>query len=276
MNRKSISLFLSYSLMITPLIAADFSPTSPNPPSASEASSSNSEEVVIFSPPSGWRLADTSVLPATVKIMVVGKGKQAFPPSMNLATQPYKKTLKQYLKTVKAINESQGSEWKDLGPIQTEAGLASLSQVDRKTEWGEERMMHVILLKNEKIYILTASALKEEFPQFYKDFFAAMRSLRVNKDVFDLVPTGPRRTQAQKAYENVQNQWVTLLKEHQSKRPNESIENLKKELFESESFQKTVWTPFKSMLEKQYSDMGAQWQAFLLEKTENDLFDAKL
>lgn len=137
---------------------------------------------VMFSPPTGWQLADPKALPSSIKIMVVGKSSRSFPPSMNLTSEPYSGTLKQYLKKVKAINESQGDEWKDLGTIRTEAGDASLSQADMKSEWGKIRLMHVILLRNHVAYILTASALQEEFPNFYESFFQSMKSLRVNPE----------------------------------------------------------------------------------------------
>lgn len=137
-----------------------------------------STEAVMFTPPAGWRNADGTALPENVKVMVVGKGSSDFPPSISLGTEEYKGSLKQYLKRVKEINASKGSEWKDLGTLKTEAGNASLSQVDRKTEWGEVRMMHVILIKNGTVYIVTAASLREEFPKFYKDFFNALRSVR--------------------------------------------------------------------------------------------------
>jgi hypothetical protein len=38
-------------------------------------------------------------------------------------------------------------------------------------------MMHVMLKKNGVMHILTAAALKSEFPKFYKEIFASMRSL---------------------------------------------------------------------------------------------------
>lgn len=139
------------------------------------------QETVLFNPPEGWHLADAKALPPSVKVMVVGKGSNVFPPSINLGTENFKGSLKQYLQVIKSINDSHGSEWKDLGNIQTEAGSASLSQVDAKTEWGEVRMMHVILVKDDQAYILTAAALKEEFPKFYKDFFNSMRSIRFDK-----------------------------------------------------------------------------------------------
>lgn len=141
---------------------------------------------VFFTPPSGWRMADADELSRHVSIMVVGKGQNEYPPSINLASEPYKGTLKDYLKIVKTLNDSQGYAWKDLGTIRTEAGIGSLSQVDFKSKWGEERLMHVILKKNDTIYIMTAGALKQEFSRFYPQFFEAFRSLRINPSIAEI------------------------------------------------------------------------------------------
>ena len=135
---------------------------------------------VMFDPPAGWKMADPKVLSKYVKIMVVGEMTGAFPPSINLAFDPFKGTMKGYLKMVKSYNESQGADWKDLGTITVKAGNASLSQVDTKTKWGVERQMQVIFLKDDTAWILTCSALKDEFSKYYKDFFEAIKSLRVN------------------------------------------------------------------------------------------------
>lgn len=147
-------------------------------PDQQNAQAAPDKESVLFTPPEGWRMAAAESLPPCVKAMVVGKGAFEFPPSINLGTETYSGNLKQYLKRIKDINASQGVDWKDLGTIRTEAGDASLSQVDTKTQWGEVRMMHVILLKDGTAYILTAAALKDEFAKFYKDFFNSLRSLR--------------------------------------------------------------------------------------------------
>ena len=153
---------------------------------SAESPTAGSELEVQFVPPAGWRFAEKQEELKSVQLIVVGKGSHEFPPSINLSTEKYTGTLKDYLKIVKSLNEKQGSQWKDLGSIQTEAGPASLSQIDMKTSWGEVREMHVILSKNQMIYILTAAALKEEFPKFYKDFFQAMRSLKINKTVVEI------------------------------------------------------------------------------------------
>lgn len=171
-------------LIITITLTMAFTPfvhTSPETPTPIESPSSNANSV-LFTPPSGWKSADPKSLLPHVKAMVVGKGVHEYPPSINLGTESYPGTLKQYLKRIKEINTSQGAYWKDLGTIQTKAGKASLSQVDKKTEWGEVRMMHVILNKDGTMYILTAASLKDEFPKFYKDFFSSLSSLRFNQD----------------------------------------------------------------------------------------------
>lgn len=133
----------------------------------------------VFVPPKGWRAADTKLLPKSVKFMVVGTGSHEVPPSINLGFEPYSGTLSDYLAIVKKLNAAQGDAWKDLGTIETKSGPASLSQVDVKTEWGMIRQMHVIYLDQGMIYILTAAALKDEFPKFYSEFFEALRSFQI-------------------------------------------------------------------------------------------------
>lgn len=133
-----------------------------------------------FSPPHGWHMAESKDLPPNVKMMVIGKTDGHFPPSINLATEAYSGTLKEYLKIVQNINNAKGAIWKDLGTIQTAAGVGSLSQVDAKVQWGDISMLHLILLHKGTVYILTAAAAKAEFSNFYQTFFNSLRSLRIN------------------------------------------------------------------------------------------------
>lgn len=146
-----------------------------------EADDNAPETIATFTPPAGWRMADPASLPTHVKIMVVGEGANELPPSINLGYEPFVGSLKEYLKIVKRINVSSGDVWQDLGSIQTQAGPASLSQVDMKTKWGNLRQMHVIYLSDGIAYILTAAALKDEFPRFYPQFFESFHTFRVEK-----------------------------------------------------------------------------------------------
>jgi hypothetical protein len=140
-----------------------------------------SAENLVFTPPTGWRNADKAALPQQVHLMIVGKGAHEFPPSITLASEPYQGSVKDYLKVVKKLSISKGNQWKDLGNIRTEAGNASLSQTDSQSQWGGVKMMHVILKKDDTMYILTAAALKEEFPTFYKEIFASLRSVKFSE-----------------------------------------------------------------------------------------------
>ena len=233
---------------------------------------SDENSISSFTPPKGWRLADSASLPPTVKVMVVGKGQYPFPPSMNLSTEPYKGTLKQYLKTIKSMNDSQGYEWKDLGMMETQAGPASLSQVDTQTEWGNVRMMHVILLKNERIYILTSSALRDEFSKFYKDFFNAMKSLKLNTNFIEAVAP-PLQGQLKLAYEKLISQWKERVAAKIKEYPSLSQDKIKSQTFKEEYFQKNEWIPYKEMIETKFADMGADWQTMALQNSQDDLFN---
>lgn len=132
----------------------------------------------VFDPPLGWQYADTTKLPKSVKVMVVGPAKSDMPPSINLGYEPFEGTLKDYLKIVKEFNTSQGDSWRDLGTIQTQAGPASLSQLDMKSKWGDLRMMHLIIKHDGIIYILTASSTKQEYSSYYPLFYKTFTSLR--------------------------------------------------------------------------------------------------
>lgn len=231
------------------------------------------EDVASFTPPPGWNLADPKSvnLPPRVQVMVIGKGASTFPPSMNLSSEPYQGTLKQYLQIVKGINQEKGSEWKDLGQIRTQAGPASLSQVDTKSQWGEVRLMHTILLKNGKIYILTASALKSEFSLYYQDFFNAMRSFRITNNLYDLITDNKRKVELKEEVKKMQNNWNLLLSQKQKDNPSKSIQAIQEEVFNSEPFQTTSWKPFNNSLQNKFGDLGIEWQALMQQSVKEEL-----
>lgn len=220
----------------------------------------------MFTPPKGWRLADQQGLSPHVQIMVVGKGNNTYPPSMNLATEKFSGTLKDYLKIVKKINEAEKVEWKDLGPIRTLSGNANLSQVEITTQWGQIKMMHAIAVKDQTAYILTASALKEEFPKFYKDFFNSIQSLAINKDLYETLKDSKQRSNLKKIHLDLETQFDRLLKESPSSSP--------KDVFESEAFQNEYWKPYQSKLEKEFSGMGGDWVSMILSSVQTLLINS--
>lgn len=226
---------------------------------------------VMFTPPEGWDMADPRALPKSVKLMVVGKGQKQYPPSINLSVEKYDGTLKQYLKLIKGINESQGAEWKDLGSIKTLAGEASLSQIDTRSEWGDIRMMHVIFPYQGNMYIMTSAAPKEDFSKFYKDFFKAMKSLRINKSVYDMVTDRNEKVKLERYVHEVKAAYANLFLAYKKENSQISAQNLTNLVFESENFQKNHWQPFKEKVSQEYLGMGVDWLEYLFADLENDL-----
>jgi len=234
------------------------------------------EDFAAFTPPQGWMTADRSQvdLPPLVKIMVVGKSSSTFPPSMNLTSSPYQGTLKQYLQIVKNRNQQSRNEWKDLGMIKTNAGNASLSQVDSKTQWGDVRQMHVILVKNETVYILTAAALKTEFSLLYQDFFKAMQSLRVSSDPLEIIPNSPQKMEMKNEIKKLQLLWKSQINQETAQNPSFPLQEIKEKVFNSESFKNKAWEPLKEKLQKTTVDLGSEWQSLVLQNVKNELFSS--
>lgn len=141
-----------------------------------------------FQPPDKWKMAESKMLSPNVKALVIGPSTSAYPPSINLATESYQGSLKQYIEIAKSIGTKKGGIWKDLGPFTTKAGKGRLTQLDTKTNWGDVRMLHLIILKDGAIYVLTAAALKLEFPTYYKDIFDTLilSRLHINNKMCDI------------------------------------------------------------------------------------------
>jgi hypothetical protein len=236
----------------------------------------NQDEFITFTPPEGWVMADVSMLPPSVRVMVVGKPHSILPPSINLATEPYQGTLKQYLKTIKKMNEAKGHPWKDLGTIRTKAGTGSLSQVDFPSKWGDMRMMHVILVRNGHVYILSASSLKSEFPLFYNAFFSSLRSLRIVKDPNEAITDPKQKEKLRAAVNQLTEKWNALLYRHLAEiagieNPQPSTSDLRKKLFHSDHFQNAVWIPFLNMINEDYKNEAASWKELFVQKIEDSL-----
>lgn len=218
-------------------------------------SSLSAEETLTFTPPAGWGLAPRETLTPAIKVMVVGKGQKEYPPSINLATENWSGTLKDYLKVVKDLNDAHSTDFKDLGKVKTEAGEAILTQEDITTKWGDVRQMHLFYLHDGVVYILTSASLKEEFPKYYKEFFSSMTSLRINKGVFDMIADQKRREMLSMASDNLVKAFREMMTSQ--KMPSNQV-------FTSAEFQKNFWEPFKNMVMKEYGDMGDNWQNMLL------------
>lgn len=276
LTRRLLLISITHTIFLTPFVrteAAQEEIKKAAPPQT--ATPQQKKTLVQFTPPPGWSSADPKALPPTVKSMVVGKGKGNFPPSINLGMEPYNGTIKQYLKIIKAINDSQGSQWKELGTIRTAAGDASLSQVDTLTEWGEVRMMHVILQKEGNIYILTAAAKKDEFPSYYKTFFDSLRSLRFTESPVDIVSNGAQKEALVSRVNILKNSFDQESKKIKNENNNLNQKEINELTFKSETFQKNHWLPFTQSLDRDFGQMGTAWKSLVTENTQTELLSEK-
>ncbi|BBI16624.1 Putative uncharacterized protein [Neochlamydia sp. S13] len=227
--------------------------------------SSDSPSIAIFIPPKGWLTADQEALSSHIKYMVVGpKVQNEMPPTMNLMIEPYNGTLKDYLKSVKRINEAHGDSWKDLGMLKTKAGEASLSQVEMRSKWGGEKLMHAIIVRNKCAYVLTATAAKNEFGRFYQEFYKALRSLQIYDDILDVVKDPMKKAHLESTFAKIQKAFDAALAKAQATPSFLSQANWNEQIFHNPEFQSNHWSPFKTMLKSNYNELSNEEQNALI------------
>lgn len=225
-------------------------------------SSATAAEYSFFIPPKDWELANPKMLSPRVKIGFIGLTKKELRPSVNLAVEQVDISLHEYVSAVKKIHESDpNNRWRDLGKFSTSAGEARLTEIETKSEWGDVRLLQLIIIKNKAAYIVTASALREEFSRFYKDFQSVFRSFTITSDLIGAVPCLQKR-------QKLQSQMTTLLTSlKKEKKDSDSFETA----FAGEKFQSQTWLPFQNSIIQDYADMGAYWQVLILQSTHENL-----
>lgn len=245
-------LFCSFILISTSL----FSKIDPTPPST------YTPTYCFFLPPKGWEIADPNALSQHVKIAFLKKGNKGFCPSINLAIEETQASLNEYLKAVKAIHErDRRNEWRSLGKVRTQAGLAQLTEIDSVTEFGPIRMLQLIFLKQGYAYVLTTAALKEEFSEHYKDFQSTFRSLTLTTDLAESIPQLERRETLKKEQFKLLSVWENI---------SDTQEN-PLSFQENTTFQTSHWQPFQQLIIDHFQDMGPYWQALILRSTHESL-----
>ena len=150
---------------------------------------------------------------------------------MNLAIEEVDCGMKEYLKAVKEIHESNpNTQWRDMGAFKTASGLGQLTEISRKTKWGDVRMLQAILINGTKAFILTGAVLREEFSDHFKILLKAMRSIKITDDLIGCVKD------------------VSLRKKLDS-----ACQSLKGENLEM----------FQKLIIDEYKDMGMHWQILM-------------
>jgi len=213
-----------------------------------------------FIPPKGWDLADQSKLSPRVKICFIGKSSNNLLPSVNLATEEVNISLKAYIDIVKSDCERDPNcVWRDLGKYNTPLGEGRLTEREMKTKWGVSRQVQLIVIKDQRAYILTAGALKEEFSRHYQAFENVLKSLTITSDLTAISPE--KKELLQKLIGNLQTEFTAA--------QNTGLSAT--QALESKNFQKDSWKPFQQKIINDFTEMGAYWQILLLRDVQHQL-----
>ena len=196
-------------------------------------------ETCFFIPPKGWEIADPKKLSPSVHICFIDKKAKGVPPSVNLATEATSVSLDAYVEAVRKIHAADpNAKWRDLGSFRAPLGTGRLTELELSTEFGKARLVQLIIMKNQRAYILTASALKTEFSKYYKTFDQVLHSLQ---STTDLVKSYPKER-------------LLLLEE--------AISSLTKDL---------DWKDFEKKIINDFTEMGPYWQILVLNEMHSKL-----
>jgi hypothetical protein len=213
------------------------------------------KDFAYFTPPKDWNPINPTKLSSRIKFGFVGKPQNSFCPSINLAVENVNISLEAYVQAVKKIHEADPSNhWRDLGKFSTGAGQGQLTEITSDTPTGQIRLLQMILVKNQKAYVMTASALKQFFSKFYRDFNAAFQSFTITSDLLQALP------QAE-------------MKEGLVKRKQQLKTALADGKFLDDKFQKDHWQPFQTSFLEDYKQMGPCWQMLTLIDLQEQLME---
>lgn len=198
------------------------------------------ENYCYFIPPQGWMPAEKETLSSLVKISFVDPKNFGFRGSLNLAEEEIDCSLEEYLLAVKKIHTSDHhNTWSNLGHFPTKAGPAVLTQIDSVSSGTPIRVLQVILVRDDKAYILTAAAAKKQFSKYLDNFKTALGSLTLTDDLLSMV-------------------------EDQKKR--EKIADLQAAYFKGEE---SSWENYQSEILNGCKELGPYWQALAIHETLN-------
>lgn len=187
----------------------------------------------LFTPPPHWALAHPDTLAKRALVGFLDTRQSGFCPSITLTTEKTDLAPDQYLQIVQDNCKKKRQSWRHLGSLQTQAGLAELTELEVKTQFGPARIMQAILFKDGVAYILTAGALKKEFARHAASIEKSFTSFTLTDDLFSLI-------QDETLQEQLRTGW-------QKKRTG----------LESKAFEYLVL--------KECASLGAVWQMFVLQ-----------
>lgn len=143
----------------------------------------------LFIPPPTWELSAPKKDSEYVQVNFIGVGSTRFRPSLNLSIEKTNASQKEYLKAVKSLYAKEtDTVLRDLGNIKMGAGVGRLIELQFENAYGKLRMQQALFVQKGRAYILTATALKEEFGQFQKEILKSFQSFNLYSDLLSAIP----------------------------------------------------------------------------------------
>lgn len=185
-----------------------------------------------FTPPKDWKLADPKTLSKRTIIGYIDTKKSGLYPSINLTTEKIQISFHEYLDVVRKNCLEKKQVWKSLGMIETGSGKAALASIEVSTKFGTARLLQAVLMREERVFILTTCSLKKDFVKHMDIFKEVIHSMTITENLFFAI----KDENKQKAFLNA---WQK-----------------KKNNIDSEEFERIVL--------KEGASLGSCWQILML------------
>ena len=210
-------------------------------------------DVFIFSPPNNWKITDPSKLLTTVKAGFVGKSKSfIFKPSINLAIDDIDISFEDYILEAKKLHlEDKNNSYLEIDKIKIDDQNIHISQITTKTHIGNIYKIQAILVKNNKVYILTGATLKQDFTKINKEILNSIKTTHFVKNLEDDILDKTLKEKFITDYQNLK----TIYQD--------------KEKFNKKEFSKSLKL-FQNFIANNLKHLGKYWQFLALEKSNND------
>lgn len=229
---------------------------------------SANEPFYYFIPPAKWDIVDPTKLKPMIKIAFVEKSGKNFKPSLNLGIQPAKVSLSEYVAAAKKQHLAlRSKKWTELGVVHTKAGLAHLSQIDEKSQVGDIRSMQCIIVQEGLAYVLTAVALKEDFPNYHNDFIQAFESFSIHTTTASSLGSLELRERYSAKVESLLKEWSLFLASFK-------LTETPSKAFEDKRFRRGLWKDFEKFLSKDFKDKGLAWQVMASKEVKDLLLES--
>ena len=227
-----------------------------------------------FTVPDGWEQVRHVTPKNNVKMLVRQPKANILPPSINLVVEDVEVSLSEYLQIVKDLHKYiNNAELHDLGKINTKAGSAQLITIEMNSTWGDTKILQALFIKDNVAYVITATALKEDFPNYYKDFFNAIKSFDIHENIFYMVSEDHKRLDVMEKYCNVKEKWVESY--HKIKKQNQllSAKDIANKAFHDEGFQKQYWQPLTETIQISFTEMQKVWQDKVIDQLRQECLE---